>query len=94
MRLQKFSSTILAAVLLVFAAAPSWAQPQQKEQVGTYQPSELVDSGHRFFGTVSRGLALTLEEAIRRFGEPNGYILGQEGSGAFVAGPCVAGDGE
>lgn len=86
MKLQKFSAAVLATVLVLFAATPSWAQPKQKEQVGTYQPSELVDSGHRFFGTVSRGLALTLEEAIKRFGEPNGYILGQEGSGAFVAG--------
>lgn len=52
----------------------------------TFRPEELVESGHRFFGTVSRGLALTVEEAGRRWGEPNGYILGQEGSGAFVAG--------
>lgn len=52
----------------------------------TFRAEELVDSGHRFFGTVSRGLALTVEEAGRRWGQPNGYILGQEGSGAFVAG--------
>lgn len=52
----------------------------------TFRGEELVESGHRFFGTVSRGLALTVEEAGRRWGEPNGYILGQEGSGAFVAG--------
>jgi hypothetical protein len=45
-----------------------------------------VQNGHRFFGSLSRGLALTIEEATRRWGEPNGYILGQEGSGAFVAG--------
>ena len=31
-------------------------------------------------------LALTIEEATRRWGEPNGYILGQEASGAFVGG--------
>jgi hypothetical protein len=52
----------------------------------TFRGEELVENGHRFFGTVSRGLALTVEEAGRRWGEPNGYILGQEGSGAFVAG--------
>lgn len=52
----------------------------------TFRAEELVQSGHRFFGTVSRGLALTVEEAGRRWGQPNGYILGQEGSGAFVAG--------
>jgi hypothetical protein len=52
----------------------------------TFRPSEIVDNGHKFFGSVSRGLALTVEEATRRWGEPNGYILGQEASGAFVGG--------
>ena len=51
-----------------------------------FAPEQLVDSGHRFFGTVSRGLAQVVEEATRRWGQPNAYILGQEASGAFVAG--------
>lgn len=72
---------VLTAVSPVLAdRLPPNANPE------TFRPEELVESGHRFFGTVSRGLALTVEEAGRRWGEPNGYILGQEGSGAFVAG--------
>ena len=59
------------------------AQPAQPQG---YQSNELVDNGHRFFGSVSRGIALTIEEAIKRWGEPNGYILGQEASGAFIGG--------
>lgn len=59
------------------------AQPANSE---TFEARELVDSGHKFFGSVSRGLALTVEEATRRWGEPNGYILGQEASGAIVGG--------
>ncbi len=51
-----------------------------------FSSDEIVDSGHRFFGTVSRGLAQVVEEAGRRWGQPNGYVLGQEASGAFVAG--------
>ena len=47
---------------------------------------EIVDNGHRFFGSLSRGLAEIVEVATKRFGQPNAYILGQEGSGAFVAG--------
>jgi hypothetical protein len=61
-------------------------QVQGKPPSQGFQSNELVDSGHQFFGTVSRGVALTIEEAIRRWGEPNGYILGQEASGAFVGG--------
>lgn len=52
----------------------------------SFSQNELVSSGHKFFGNVSRGLALTIEEAVRRWGEPNGYVLGQEASGAFVGG--------
>lgn len=62
---------------------PGQGQPSQGQ---AYQSNELVDNGHRFFGSVSRGLALTIEEAVRRWGEPNGYVLGQEASGAFVGG--------
>ena len=56
------------------------------ERPHKFSSDELVDNGHRFFGTISRGLAQTVEEASRRWGQPNGYILGQEGSGAVVVG--------
>jgi hypothetical protein len=52
----------------------------------TYGPDELVGQGHRFFGNVSRGLASVIERAVSQWGLPNGYILGEEGSGAIVAG--------
>lgn len=78
---------ILALVLLALAALvaprPAAAQGGPPE---TFSGSELVDSGHRFFGTISRGLALTIQEAISRWGEPNGYVLGQEASGAIIGG--------
>ena len=37
------------------------------------------------FGGVSRGLAMIVEKAVSRW-QPNGYILGEEASGAFVGG--------
>jgi hypothetical protein len=46
----------------------------------------VIRTGHRFFGTISRGLAEVVQTAVSRWGEPNGYILGQEGSGAFFVG--------
>ncbi len=51
-----------------------------------YRPEELTSAGHRFFGNVSRGLASVIERAVSQWGLPNGYVLGEEGSGAFVAG--------
>jgi hypothetical protein len=63
--------------------APAWAI---EERPRPFTVNELIDNGHRFFGTVSRGLAQVVQEAVRRFGLPNGYVLGQEASGAFVGG--------
>ncbi|MEZ2131866.1 MULTISPECIES: DUF1134 domain-containing protein [unclassified Sinorhizobium] len=52
----------------------------------TYSMQEVIDEGHRFFGSTSGGLGKVVETAFQRYGLPNGYILGQEGSGAFIAG--------
>jgi hypothetical protein len=62
---------------------PPPAQPQNNS---TFSPDEIVGAGHKFFGTVSRGLAQVVEKAVSRWGQPNGYVLGQEGSGAFIVG--------
>jgi hypothetical protein len=60
--------------------------PQRQPGPNAYGPDELTNAGHRFFGNVSRGLASVIERAVSQWGLPNGYILGEEGSGAFVAG--------
>ena len=60
------------------------APPPQRND--TFSPDEIVGAGHKFFGTVSRGLAQVVEKAVSQWGQPNGYVLGQEGSGAFVVG--------
>ena len=60
--------------------------PQRAPAPSTYGPDELVNAGHKFFGNVSRGLASIIERAVSQWGLPNGYVLGEEGSGAFVAG--------
>lgn len=51
-----------------------------------YSSDELIREGNTFFGEVSQGLATVIEKAVSSYGLPNGYILGQEGSGAFIAG--------
>ena len=64
--------------------APPPGSPPPSES--RFSSSELVNAGHRFFGTVSRGLAQIVEKAVSQWGLPNGYILGEEAGGAFVAG--------
>ena len=52
----------------------------------TFSIDEITGAGHRFFGSISKGLAQVIEYAFQRAGRPNGYILGEEAGGAFVAG--------
>lgn len=51
-----------------------------------YTAQEIVDSGHKFFGATSGGLATVVEKIFASYGLPNGYVLGEEGSGALVGG--------
>jgi hypothetical protein len=68
------------------APPPAAYPPPQRQSPDTFEPGELVSAGHKFFGNVSRGLASVIERAVSQWGLPNGYVLGEEGSGAFVAG--------
>ena len=55
-------------------------------QVRTYTAQEIVDEGHRFFGAVAQGLGSVVEQAFSRYGQPDGYILGEEATGAVIGG--------
>lgn len=90
-------AAVLAAQLLVLTAAAQTIPPQPPPAIAPAPPpppqptnqfssNELIDAGHRFFGGVSRGLAMIVEKAVSQWGQPNGYILGEEASGAFVGG--------
>ncbi|RCL03213.1 MAG: hypothetical protein JSC189_000252 [Candidatus Tokpelaia sp. JSC189] len=60
------------------------AQPQFPDDQYTVQ--EIIDSGHHFFGETSGGLATAIEKIFQKYSLPNGYLLGEEGSGAFFGG--------
>ena len=65
---------------------PPGPPPPPAPATNQFSPVELVDAGHRFFGGISRGLAEIVEKAVSQWGQPNGYILGEEAGGAFVGG--------
>ncbi len=73
----------IAAAMLAFVLALSLSSAARANE---YTSQEIVDAGHRFFGATSGGLATVVEKAFSQYGLPNGYILGEEGSGAFVGG--------
>ena len=57
MRARGLVSALLVAAFALMPLSAS-AQIARQADPGTFTTVELVDSGHRFFGTVSRGLAL------------------------------------
>lgn len=61
-------------------------QSFERQNPRTFSGNEILSAGHQFFGGVSRGLASLVERATQQWGRPTAYVLGQEGSGAFVAG--------
>ncbi|WP_246748676.1 DUF1134 domain-containing protein [Rhizobium setariae] len=68
------------------------AQPTQAANA-QYSMQEIVDAGHGFFGSTTGGVAKVIEKAFQTYGLPNGYVLGQEGAGAFIAG-ATYGEGD
>ncbi len=73
-----------AAILLTAASLDTAARAAPSDD--TYTAEEIVSAGHRFFGEISGSLATLVEKTVSRYGLPNGYIIGQEGSGAFIGG--------
>jgi hypothetical protein len=69
------------AALMMISASFSAARAAE-----AYTMQEIVDSGQSFFGSTSGGLATAIEKIFSSYGLPNGYILGEEGGGAFVGG--------
>jgi hypothetical protein len=82
---QQAAPTPLPPPQSVPAAPPPQPAPPPPHS-NEFSPNELIDAGHRFFGGVSRGLAMVVEKAVSQWGQPNGYVLGEEAGGAFVGG--------
>ncbi len=91
------ASRLAALTILLFAAGvdtsraqgtppPATVPAAPSARSDTYSSGEIVAAGHKFFGAISRDLAQLVEHAVSNWGLPNGYVLGQEGGGAFVVG--------
>lgn len=78
---------------VLFMAAASLGANAQTSNSSHYEMREIVDAGHGFFGSTSGGLAKLVEKVFQSYGLPNGYVLGQEASGALIGG-LTYGEGE
>jgi hypothetical protein len=59
--------------------------PPESAQKG-YTIDEIREITRGFFGTISTNLGSVIEYAFSTSGRPDGYVLGTEGGGAFLAG--------
>ena len=79
--LGRFAAMFVASMMMWLSVATCAARAQD-----AYTAQEIIDSGHRFFGATSGGLATIIEKIFASYGLPNGYVLGEEGSGAIIGG--------
>ena len=83
-RLNEIISLFLTLILAIAVLAIQLPDAMARE--GTYSGNEIVSAGHNFFGKATSGLASMIEKIVADRGLPNGYILGEEASGAFIGG--------
>jgi len=79
----KISRRSVALGLGVSALLPATALAQAEQ---TYSEDEIVAAAQRFFGAGAEGLATVVDHVFEELGRPNGYIEGNEGSGAIGVG--------
>ena len=96
--MKRFLRTPIAAAAIALAAllplhgtvntagAVNSASAQQGDENSTFSSQEIVNKGHDFFGTTTKGLAQAVESVFAKAGRPRGYIIGEEGAGAFIGG--------
>ena len=65
------------------AASEAAANPTAEN---TYKKDDLIGAAEGVFGKGAEGLARIIEDLLDKQGEPNGYIVGREGGGAFIFG--------
>lgn len=77
------SRRALALGLAASALVPATALAQSEQ---TYSEDEVLAAAQRFFGAGAEGLATVIDHVFDDLGRPNGYIEGNEGSGAIGVG--------
>jgi len=91
----KRSLLLLAMSAAMLSAAPASAADAKKTEDGkaaaspqddTFDQDSVLRDAEQFFGKGAEGLAKVIEKAFKEQGRPNGYIKGEEASGAIAVG--------
>ncbi len=69
------------------AAAQASANPEVAAAQGdTFKEDDLIGAAQGLFGDGAKEVAGLIQDLLKDQGEPNGYIVGREASGAFIIG--------
>lgn len=74
---------VLSLMIGTGAVAAPAHDPRESD---TYSPDEIVKAGSDFFGVTTENMAKAVERVFAKYGRPNAYIAGNEGSGAYIVG--------
>lgn len=80
---------LFAALLIVATPTVALAQNEtlgEDAKAAAYEMGEIVEAADGAFGEASKEVAKVIEKVFADLGQPNGYIVGREGSGAFIVG--------
>jgi hypothetical protein len=76
-----FAAAATLAITIQSTAADTADEVEQK-----FSQSEIVQASADFFGSTTEGVAKAVQRIFQDQGEPDAYIKGDEGSGAFIVG--------
>ena len=60
--------------------------PRKAADGSTYKEDDLIGAAEGVFGKGAQGLALMIQDILKKQGQPNAYITGREAGGALVVG--------
>ncbi|MDP7651268.1 MAG: DUF1134 domain-containing protein [Rhodospirillales bacterium] len=78
---QRIYGALIALVVVFGLNSTASAQSD-----GTFDEQEILKAATDFFGGTTAGLAKVIQKVFEDRGRPNGFIAGEEISGAFVVG--------
>jgi hypothetical protein len=85
MNRKQFVARLIAASAMP-AALTRPARADHFTEDAKYTANEISQAGADFFGITTEAMAKAVERVFSDLGEPDAYIKGDEGSGAFVVG--------
>jgi hypothetical protein len=86
-RFRILSALFAGIAALALTISPTVADDSPRDNNSdTFSPDEIVQAGSDFFGVTTEVMAKAVQRVTEDLGLPDGYIKGDEGSGAFVVG--------